>query len=84
MVSLNPLFTQILGATSNADEPTRAQDTQTTDSTTTPNRIRRTPSRDYVVLQETLQSMVGLSICFLVETILPDVDATFTSFENAE
>eukprot|EP00965_Chrysotila_dentata_P155165 5127016-Pleurochrysis_carterae.AAC.1 len=28
--------------------------------------------------------MVGLSIRFLVETILPDVDATFTSFENAE
>eukprot|EP00965_Chrysotila_dentata_P149010 4921748-Pleurochrysis_carterae.AAC.1 len=28
--------------------------------------------------------MVGLSIRFLVETILPDVDATFTSLENAE
>eukprot|EP00965_Chrysotila_dentata_P109041 3602429-Pleurochrysis_carterae.AAC.1 len=28
--------------------------------------------------------MVGLSIRFLVETILPDVDTTFTSLENAE
>eukprot|EP00965_Chrysotila_dentata_P094791 3134866-Pleurochrysis_carterae.AAC.1 len=27
--------------------------------------------------------MVGLSIRFLVETILPDVDATFSSFENS-
>eukprot|EP00965_Chrysotila_dentata_P136776 4523606-Pleurochrysis_carterae.AAC.2 len=30
------------------------------------------------------QSMVGQSIRFLVETLLPDVDATFTSFENVE
>eukprot|EP00965_Chrysotila_dentata_P035166 1169854-Pleurochrysis_carterae.AAC.1 len=28
--------------------------------------------------------MVGLSTRFLVETILSDVDTTFTSFENAE
>eukprot|EP00965_Chrysotila_dentata_P157568 5205280-Pleurochrysis_carterae.AAC.1 len=26
--------------------------------------------------------MVGLSVRFLVETILPDVGATFSSFEN--
>eukprot|EP00965_Chrysotila_dentata_P237572 6201992-Pleurochrysis_carterae.AAC.1 len=50
----------------------------------TPNPIRRTPSRDYAVPQETLQSMVEQSIRFLVETLLPDVDAIFTSCENAE
>eukprot|EP00965_Chrysotila_dentata_P027871 926697-Pleurochrysis_carterae.AAC.1 len=62
----------------------RTRDAQTMDPAIAPNQIRRTPSRDYVVLQETLQNMVGLSIRFLVETILPDADATFTSFENAE
>eukprot|EP00965_Chrysotila_dentata_P258172 6213128-Pleurochrysis_carterae.AAC.2 len=81
---LDPVLKQILGVTSNADEPTENRDAQTTDAATTPNQIRRTPSRDYVILQETLQSMVGLSIRFLVEIIFPDVDATFTSFENAE
>eukprot|EP00965_Chrysotila_dentata_P118927 3932729-Pleurochrysis_carterae.AAC.1 len=30
--SLDPVFTQILGVTSNADEPTRTQDAQTTDA----------------------------------------------------
>eukprot|EP00965_Chrysotila_dentata_P169211 5588228-Pleurochrysis_carterae.AAC.1 len=82
--SLNSVIAQILGVSYNTDEPTTPRDMQTTNATTTPNPFRRTPSRDYVVLQETLQSMVGQSIRFLVETLLPDVDATFISFENAE
>eukprot|EP00965_Chrysotila_dentata_P156799 5180897-Pleurochrysis_carterae.AAC.4 len=76
--SLDSVFTQILGVAHNAGEPTKARDAQTTDAATAPNQIRRTPSRDYVVLQKTLQSMVGQSIRFLVETLLPDVDTTFT------
>eukprot|EP00965_Chrysotila_dentata_P182454 6024479-Pleurochrysis_carterae.AAC.1 len=55
--SLDSVFTQILGVARSADEPTRTRDAQATDSATAPNQIKRTPSRDYVVLQETLQSM---------------------------
>eukprot|EP00965_Chrysotila_dentata_P119841 3963037-Pleurochrysis_carterae.AAC.1 len=50
--SLDPVFMQILGVTSNADAPTKYRDAQTTETVTTPNQIRRTPSRDYMVLQE--------------------------------
>eukprot|EP00965_Chrysotila_dentata_P120804 3995525-Pleurochrysis_carterae.AAC.1 len=55
--SLDSVFTQILGVARNSDEPTRARDVQTTNEATALNPIRRAPSRDYVVLQETLQRM---------------------------
>eukprot|EP00965_Chrysotila_dentata_P150177 4960320-Pleurochrysis_carterae.AAC.1 len=82
--SLNSVFTQILGASHNTEEPTMTRDTQTANTTATPDLIRRISSRDFAVLQETLQSMVGQSIRFLVETLLPDVDTTIKSFENVE